>query len=67
MEFVYGAGLLAALVSGGAAGWLGTILHSEHVSTRERGYELELTEAEELLVARAALRRRRSLPPDNAS
>lgn len=66
MEFVYGAGLVAALVTGGAAGWLGTILHSEHIATRERGYELDLADSEELLVARAALRRRQSLPPDNA-
>jgi hypothetical protein len=66
MDFVYGAGLVAALVTGGAAGWLGTILHFEHVTMRERGYERELAETEELLAARAALRRRPSLPPENA-
>ncbi len=58
MDFVYGAGLVAALVTGGAASWLGTILHVEHVTMRERGYERELAETEELLATRAALRRR---------
>lgn len=57
MDIVYGAGLLAALVVGGTAGWLSTTLHAERAALRQRDYERELAESRDLLAARAALRR----------
>jgi hypothetical protein len=56
MAIIYGISLLAALLTGGAIGWLLTVGHLERVAYQHRSYENEMIEAQELYMALALLR-----------
>ena len=55
-------GLLAALLVGGATGWLATFGYFERIKREQREYEREVAEAQEMLAARAMLRQMKGQP-----
>ena len=57
MTIVYDAGLVLALLVGGAIGLLVTVSHYEQIALRRWQYEKEVTEGRELYAALAMFRR----------
>jgi hypothetical protein len=55
MAIMYSIGLLTALLTGGAIGWLVTLAHFERLGANHREYEREMEEAEEFYAARGLL------------
>jgi hypothetical protein len=64
MDVPYAFGLLAALLVGGAGGWLGTFGYFAWRAAQERAYEKQLAEEEDIYLARDLLRR---MNPDQAA
>ena len=57
MKIIDALSLLAALLSGGAAGWIVAMARQKMAAERQRSYELEVADLEELYAAWARLRR----------
>jgi hypothetical protein len=57
MKIIDALPLLAALLSGGAGGWIAAMARQKMSAEQQRSYELEMADYEELYAAWASLRR----------
>jgi hypothetical protein len=57
MKIIDALALLAALLAGGAGGWLVAVTSQKMTAERQRSYELEMADLDELYAAWAKLRR----------
>jgi hypothetical protein len=63
MILIDGLALLAAMLAGGAGGWLAAATDHRRVAERERSYEQELADYREIYAAWGMLRRTRCADP----
>ena len=63
MKIIDALPLLAALLCGGAGGWIVAMARQKMSAERQRSYELEMADFEELYAAWASLRR---IQPDES-